>query len=159
MARPVEVTVNDTIFLITPMDAFEALEVFGDLQKDLLPAVGELLSLSLGAQAEQAEVLMSGAIEKLSEKLSGRQLKQWTDRLINADSVAVSMNGRDMRLDAAARAMVFKEFTDILELLFHVLKVNFASPLGRWLSRSGLDLSQLSANPLGAISQNSKESS
>ncbi|WP_368044556.1 phage tail assembly chaperone [Alcaligenes sp. NLF5-7] len=40
MARPVEVTVNDTIFLITPMDAFEALEVFGDLQKDLLPAVG-----------------------------------------------------------------------------------------------------------------------
>ncbi len=158
MARPVEDVVNDTIFLITPMDAFEALEVFGDLQKDLLPAIGELLALSLGAESEQGEVLMTGAIEKLSEKLSGRQLKHWTDRLINADSVAVSLNGRDMRLDAAARAMAFKEFTDILELLFHVLKVNFAAPLGRWLSRSGLDLSQLPASPLGAIGQKSNES-
>lgn len=162
MARPIEVTINETTFLITPMDAFQALEVFGDLQKDLLPAIGELVAVGFGTEGEASdngEQAMASAIEKLSMKLDGKQLKAWTDRLITQDSVAVSINGKDMALDAAARTMAFREFTDILELLFHVIKVNFAAPLGRWLSRSGLDLSRIQPGQLDAIARKSSGNS
>jgi len=160
MTRPVEVTVNDTAFFITPMDAFEALEVFGDLQKDLLPAIGDLLAVGLSEDGDdQGEQAMASAIEKLSSRLDGQQLKAWADRLITKDSIAVSINGKDMALDAVARTMAFREFTDILELLFHVIKVNFAGPLGRWLSRSGLDLSRIQPDQLGAIARKSSGNS
>lgn len=160
MTRPVEVTVNDTAFFITPMDAFEALEVFGDLQKDLLPAIGDLLAVGLGEDgADQGEQAMASAIEKLSSKLDGKQLKAWADRLITQDSIVVSINGKDMKLDAVARTMAFREFTDILELLFHVIRVNFVGPLGRWLSRSGLDLSRIQPDQLGAIARRSSGNS
>ncbi len=164
MARPIEVTINETTFFITPMDAFQALEVFGDLQKDLLPAIGELVAVGFGGEGEgeagdNREQAMASAIEKLSMKLDGKQLKAWTDRLITQDSVAVSINGKDMALDAAARTMAFREFTDILELLFHVIKVNFAGPLGRWLSRTGLDLSRIQPGQLGAIARKSSGNS
>lgn len=162
MARPIEVTINETTFFITPMDAFQALEVFGDLQKDLLPAIGELVAVGFGGEGEagdNGEQAMASAIEKLSMKLDGKQLKAWTDRLITQDSVAVSIHGKDMALDAAARTMAFREFTDILELLFHVIKVNFAGPLGRWLSRTGLDLSRIQPGQLGAIARKSSGNS
>lgn len=149
MAKPIEVEVNGTVFFITPMDAFEALAVFGDLQKDILPAVGDLITAvakDAGAQADDAA--MARAIEKLSGKLDGKQLKGWADRLLTKDSITVEINGADLPLDAAAKSMAFREFTDILELLRHVIKVNFAGPLGRWLSRSGLDLSQIKAGLL-----------
>ncbi|HRL22802.1 MAG TPA: hypothetical protein PLP85_13625 [Alcaligenes sp.] len=155
MARPVEVKVNESTFFITPMDAFEALEVFGDLQKDLLPAIGDLISAGLGQSEEQGGLAVASAIEKLSLKLDGKQLKTWVDRLVTADSVAVSINGQDMALDKAARALAFREFTEILELLFHVIKVNFAAPLGRWLSHFGLDLSLVKADQLARIAQKS----
>lgn len=144
MAKPVEVMVNDTVFFITPMDAYEALAVFGDLQKDVLPAVGGLF-------ADDSDTSMADSIAKLSAKLDGKQLQYWCDRLLTKDSIVVEINGNDMPLDMAARSMAFKEFTDILELLFHVIKVNFSGPLARWLSRSGLDLSQLQASLSGGI--------
>lgn len=149
MTKPIEVTVNGTVFFITPMDAFEALAVFGDLQKDILPAIGDLITAvakDAGAQADDAA--MARAIEKLSGKLDGKQLKGWADRLLTKDSITVEINGADLPLDAAAKSMAFREFTDILELLLHVIKVNFAGPLGRWLSRSGLDLSQIKSGLL-----------
>jgi hypothetical protein len=146
MAKPIEVTVNGTVFFITPMDAFEALAVFGDLQKDILPAVGDLITvIAKDADAQADDAAMACAIEKLSGKLDGKQLTRWADRLLTKDSITVEINGADLPLDAAAKSMAFREFTDILELLVQVIKVNFAGPLGRWLSRSGLDLSQIKA--------------
>jgi len=151
MAKPIEVTVGETVFFITPMDAFDALAAFGDLQKDILPALGDLISVAGGQ--DDGEAAMGKALEKLSGKLDGKQLKYWADRLLTPDTIAVEINGADRALDAAAKAMAFKEFTDILELMVHVIKVNFASPLGRWLSRSGLDLSQVQAGLSGVIGQ------
>lgn len=159
MAKPIEVVINDTTFFITPMDAFEALAVFGDLQKDVLPAVGDLLGSLARDDGGNDDAAMARALEKLSSKLDGKQLRQWADRLLTKDSISVELNGNDMQLDATAKVMAFKEFTDILELMLHVIKVNFAGPLARWLSRSGLDLSRATASLSGAIAPKSNPSS
>lgn len=137
--KPTEVTINDTAFLIQPLDAFEALAVFGDLQKDILPAAGGLIGLIGGeASEERDEAALADAIAKLSQRLDGKQLTAWANRLLTKDSISVEINGNLMPLDAAAKSMAFRGFTDILELLFHVIRVNFAGPLLAWASRIGL---------------------
>jgi len=152
LIKPTEVTINETTFLIQPLDAFEALAVFGDLQKDILPAAGGLVGL-LGGEASEArdEAAMAEAIAKLSRSLDGKQLTAWANRLLTKDNISVEINGSLMPLDAAAKSMAFKEFTDILELLFHVIRVNFASPLAGWLSRLGLGQKLAAAGLSGAI--------
>ncbi|MGB3276111.1 MAG: hypothetical protein WBA82_07980 [Castellaniella sp.] len=139
MAKPIEVTVSGTAFLIQPLDAFEALAIFGDLQKDILPAAGGLVSLLAGGQDDvRDEAAMAGAIAKLSQRLDGKQLIGWTNRLLTKDLISVELNGNLVPLDAAAKAMAFAEFTDVLELLFHALRVWFGRPLAAWVSRTGL---------------------
>lgn len=137
--KPTEVVVNETSFLVHPLDAFDALAVFGDLQKDILPAVGGLMSLlGDGSSEAQDEAALSDAITKLSERLDGRQLTSWANRLLTKENISVEINGNLMPLDAAAKSMAFKGFTDILELLFQVIRINFAGPLAGWLNRAGL---------------------
>lgn len=152
--KPTEVTINETAFLIQPLDAFEALAVFGDLQKDILPAAGGLLGL-IGGEASEArdEAALANAIAKLSQRLDGKQLTAWANRLLTQDSISVEINGNLMPLDAAAKSMAFREFTDILELLFHVLRVNFAGPLAGWLGRLGLGQKLQQAGLSGVIGQ------
>lgn len=146
MQKPVEVTIGGTVYLIQPLDAFTALGVFGDLQKDIMPAAGELLSSMAGNQQEEDEAALATAIARLSERLDGKQLKAWADRLLTKDNISVEINGNLMPLDAAAKAMAFTSFTDILELMFHALKAWFAAPLASWVSQLGLaqKLSQVS---------------
>lgn len=139
MQKPTEVTVGDTVYLIQPLDAFTALSIFGDLQKDILPAAGGLLSAMADEQGDDKdEQALATAIAKLSERLDGKQLRAWADRLLTKENISVEINGNLMPLDAAAKAMAFTCFTDILELMFHALKVWFAAPLASWVSRFGL---------------------
>ncbi len=152
--KPTEVTINDTAFLIQPLDAFEALAVFGDLQKDILPAAGGLIGLIGGEVSEERdEAALADAIAKLSQRLDGKQLTAWANRLLTKDSISVEINGNLMPLDAAAKSMAFREFTDILELLFHVIKVNFAGPLAGWLNRLGLGQKLTAGGLSGVIGQ------
>ncbi len=152
--KPTEVTINETAFLIQPLDAFEALAVFGDLQKDILPAAGGLIGL-IGDEVNEArdEAALADAIAKLSQRLDGKQLTAWANRLLTKDSISVEINGNLMPLDAAAKSMAFREFTDILELLFHVIKVNFAGPLAGWLNRLGLGQKLTAVGLSGVIGQ------
>lgn len=152
--KPTEVTINETAFLIQPLDAFEALAVFGDLQKDILPAAGGLIGLIGGEVSEERdEAALADAIAKLSQRLDGKQLTAWANRLLTKDSISVEINGNLMPLDAAAKSMAFGEFTDILELLFHVIKVNFAGPLAGWLNRLGLGQKLTAGGLSGVIGQ------
>lgn len=145
--KPVEIEVGGTTFYITRMDAFDALAAFGDLQKDVLPSVGGMIAAIAEGDLtdESADVAIADAITKLSTQLDGKQLKYWCDRLLAKERVSVEINGNVMPLDAVARPMAFTEFTDILELLFHVIKLEFGGPLASWLGRLGLDPSQLTA--------------
>lgn len=140
--KPVEVIVNDVTFIIHRMDAFDALAAFGDLQKDILPAIGGAFG-ALDNADDQAEAAMADAIAKLSKQLDGKQLKYWADRLLDKERVSAEVDGELKPLNAATRAEVFETFADILELMFHVIKLEFASPLAGWLDRLGLDPSQM----------------
>lgn len=142
--KPVEVTVRDTTFVIHPMDPFTALKTFGDLQKELLPAIGDLLTLGEAEKPDPEQ--MSKGIEKLSQKLDGKQLEYWSARLITKDSVFVEVNGSVVPVDASTRDLAFKEFTDILEVMWHVVRINFAGPLRAFLNRFGKDLSLVKAD-------------
>lgn len=135
--RPVEFEVAGVTFYVDRMDAFEALSTFGDLQKDLLPSLGGLLAL-LGDDDSASEDALSGAVAKLSQSLNGKQLEYWCDRLLTKDRVSVEVAGEVKKLDKATRLVVFESFTDILELLYHVIKMEFYAPLVSWLGRVGL---------------------
>lgn len=148
--KPVEVTVNGTAFLIQRMDAFEALAAFGDLQKDILPAIGGAFGALQGENDDQAEAAMADAIAKLSKQLDGKQLKYWADRLLSKERVSVEIEGDLRPLDAATRAEAFDTFADILELMFHVIKLEFAGPLAGWLARLGLDPGLMAKKSLSA---------
>ena len=154
MGKSTEVRIGDTLFIVHPLNAFEALEVFGDLQKELLPALGEMLGGALaGSVNVDTQEATARAIEKLSSRLSGAELVRWSKRLLTRDTVSVEINGNMLPLDEQTKQLAFAEFTDILELLSQVIRINFAGPLSGFLGRFGMDLRQLKAGGLSANSE------
>lgn len=143
------VQLGDNEFTIRRFNAFMQLEMFGDLQKELLPAVSELLLAvakkpeSEKDEAEEGRVMAEG-IAKLSAKLGGERLGYWSAKLIQPEYVFVSINGAEpVKLDKAMQSLAFQDFTEIATLMFEVIKFNFAGPLMGFLSRIGLDTSRM----------------
>ena len=136
-----EVTIGTTIFRISRFDPFRQLKLLGDLQKEVLPAAGSMMAAVFGGEGEaqaKDEQAMLQAFRDLSARLGGDALAGWADRLIDAELVTFELAGRDpQKLTAAHRGMAFSDFSEILELLFHVLEHNFAGPLVRWAGRFG----------------------
>lgn len=148
--RSITVEIGDNEYTINRINALDAWPMFGDLQKEFLPAISELIMTvakpaEASADSEEREGrVMAEAIAKISGNLSGDRLKYWTDRLLNGEYVFVSINGgQPVKLDGTAKAMAFQDFSAIPELLFHVIKFNFAGPLAGFLSRFGLDPSKI----------------
>ena len=147
------VIIGDNEFLIRRFNPFLAWEMFGDLQKELLPAVSELL-LAVAAKpqegkgtpadgADEGRVMAEG-ITKLSSKLGGERMKYWADRLFNPDYISVSINGNEpVKMDKAVAQLAFSDFTEIAQLVFEILKFNYAGPMAGFLSRIGLDTSRM----------------
>jgi hypothetical protein len=138
-----KVTISDVDFYITKIPPFEALPMFFDLQREVLPALGNLLSAfddkgsaAINAAAEDDGLVK--AFRELSERLDGRTVQKWVDLLLTEKYIAVTINGRDERLSATVRNLAFSDLGDILELLYHVIRFNFADFLERWAGRSGL---------------------
>lgn len=143
MSKPTEVVIGDTRFYITPLDPFVQLRLFGDLQREILPSVGGLLNHVLGKSGEadaSADAAGIAALRELSTRFDGAALERWAGLLLDAEYVAFETN--DMREPAKLRKSehrrAFPDMTYILELMFHVGKVNFAAPLARWASLTGL---------------------
>lgn len=132
----IEIKAAGTTFYYDRMDAFEALEAFGDLQKDVLPSLGGLLAL-MGDDDDAGEQALADSVAKLSQQLTGKQLKYWCDRLLTKDRVSVDIAGETHKLGQTERCQAFDQFTDILELLYHVLRIEFADPLVSWLGQLG----------------------
>src|SRR5690606_15242080 len=121
MSKPYEVTVGRTTFYIRRFDAFAALELFGDLQRDILPAAGGALAAVFGPEdGAKDEQAMLQAFRELSTTLDGKTLQAWADRLIDPDLVAYERDGAEpAKLDKRGREAAFEDFTEILELMFH----------------------------------------
>ncbi|WP_313378006.1 phage tail assembly chaperone [Achromobacter insolitus] len=141
MSRNLTVLIGATTFHISKFDAFRQMEILGDLQKEVLPAAGGVLAAVFGAgdggqgQDEQA---MAQAINELSQRLSGESLKKWANVLLDAELISFELDGRaPQKLTSAHRGMAFEDFSEILELMFHILRHNFAGPFGRWAGHFG----------------------
>lgn len=147
MIRPSKATICGVNFHILPFDPFHQLELFGDLQREILPHVGGVLSAALaksgeGEQAEADERAAIQAFRDLSNNFSGAVLKKWADLLIDPEYVSFddpnNPRGEPAKLSAVNRGLALPDFAAVLELMYHVGRVNFAGPLARWGALTGL---------------------
>lgn len=159
MARQ-EVVIGATTFYLQTFAPRDALRIFGDLQKELLPSLGGVLAAVASEDGGDInpETLLAG-IKSFSVSLDGKALDAWCDRLIDPERVTYEKNGKDARkLTKANMDDAFEDFAEILELLFHIIKLNFAGPLGRWLGLSGPGLKEKLGDQLESSNRNSSES-
>jgi hypothetical protein len=156
-----EVVIGTTIFRISRFDPFRQLKLLGDLQKEVLPAAGSMLTTAFGSDnptQERDESAMLNAFRELSAKLGGDALGGWAERLIDPELISFELVGREpQKLTAAHRGLAFTDYAEILELLFHILEHNFAGPLARWVGRFGPAREKL-ASLSGGSTQASNES-
>ncbi len=124
MAKPSSVEIGENTFYVDKLGAFDALKVFGDLQKDLLPALG-------GVMAENQDI--SASLARLSENLGGDQLEYWAKRLLDNGTVAYDAGTEALPLKFRDFDAVFADFSEIIELLVYVIRENFEGPLRQWL--------------------------
>ncbi len=161
MSATKQVVIGTTIFRISKFSAFEQLQLLGDLQKEVLPAAGSMLTAVFGGEGEaqaRDEQAMLQAFRDLSAKLGGDALMKWSGRLIHPELVTFELDGRGpQKLTEAHKAMAFGDFSEILELLFHILQHNFAGPLARWAGRFGPAREKL-ANLSAGLTRPSNES-
>ena len=152
MKEPVKREVDGVMFYIRPFDAFVQLKMFGDLQREILPSVGGVLNVSLASDAEGAKQDAEAikAFRDLSSNFSGDTLTRWAKMLLDEDHVSFEdANGSVKKLNRHNQGEALEDFSAILELMYHVGKLNFSDPLVRWASLSGLVLKlkdKLSAN-------------
>jgi hypothetical protein len=163
MARK-EAKIGAATFYINTFAPRDQLRIFGDLQKELLPSLGTLLAAATGNPAGEGsgdeERAIMDALRSFSGSLDGRALDAWCDRLIDSERVTFERPGKDPRkLTKAHMDDAFEDFAEILELLFHIIQLNFAGPLGRWLGLFGSGQGQSLAGLLGGSIQTSSASS
>jgi len=159
-----EVTIGQTTFYLTTFAPRDQLRIFGDLQKELLPSIGTLLAAAAaGAGDDEArldEGALLGALRAFSSSLDGKGLEAWCDKLIDSERVTFERGDRGaLKLTKTHMDGAFEDFAEILELLFHIIQMNFAGPLARWLDLSGSGLTGKLAGLLDGSSQSSSESS
>lgn len=162
MSAVKEVVIGTTVFRLSRFDPFRQLKLLGDLQKDVLPAAGSMLTAVFSgdgaADQPRDETAMLHAFRELSAKLGGDALAAWADRLIDPELVSFELAGREpQKLTTAHRGLAFADYSEILELLFHLLAHNFAGPLARWAGRFGPARAKL-ASLSGGSTQASNES-
>ena len=141
MKKPTIVTIGSNEFRITAFDPFRQLKLFGDLQKEVLPAVGGVINVAMskGQDGQADDKAGVEAFRELSSRFDGTQIMRWVELLLDQEYVFVSVDGADpIKLNKQVREDVFADFSEVLELIYHIGKVNFAAPLARWASLSGL---------------------
>jgi hypothetical protein len=136
-------------FYLRPMDPFKSLDLLGDLQKTVLPALGAALGkTNLGAAdgdeetapAQKESVTLSNllskeldvenALKQLSAAVSGAKLNDLLTRILNGDYISYGPYGdkdKVKKLDRAALASIYNgKLKGMFELAWQVLRVNYS---------------------------------
>lgn len=135
---PHDVTIGANTFHIRRFPPFDAMEVLGDLQKQFAgPLMGGMQAGAGGTE------IMLGGLAKLSADMDGKKLRAWAVKLLNPETVAVSVDGGPA--EKLTQAMVQKiglQPDEMVELCVEVVKHNFQGFSTRWsgLISSGLSL-------------------
>ncbi|QNS14572.1 phage tail assembly chaperone [Mannheimia bovis] len=142
-----EIQIGNTTFFVQKFSAMRQLEIFGDLQKTLLPSFGKLLN-GFGKNkeddekaAEESEKAFLDGLKSLSSQLDGKSLIALANQLILPDYVAFVRddfnNGNDSKLSKDKFDYAFDEMGDLVELVIFILKLNFSSFFTKYLTRLG----------------------
>ena len=133
------ISIGNTTFYLTKLPPRQAAVILGDLQRDLLPAVGGLLG-SMADEKEVDETAIADSIERFSKNLSGDRVSYWMDKLITPETVAFEKD--DGKVQKVTKANFDGAFDDpfvIFELIAKIIIFNFKEPLMAFLARSGLE--------------------
>ena len=116
-------------FAIRSFDPFLGLEILGELQKVLVPAIGGAAD---GLQKNTADgemiVAIGGALKQLSQSVSGKILRQSAELLLDSEYVAVKGKGDKSYLPAdkdKLAAIYWGRPFDMVALCIKVFEVNF----------------------------------
>lgn len=128
---------NNT-FNVRSMNPFDAVVLMGDLQKIVLPAVGDAFSAKQGGKnakevADMAvdffdkDIDLANVIKTFSGSFDGVQLQAMLERILNCEYITVKIgNNAEQRMD---KAMLLQLYTGnpfgMFELAWEVLKVNY----------------------------------
>lgn len=135
------VNIGNTTFYLTKLPPRQAAVLLGDLQRDLLPAVGGMIgSMAAEDKKEVDEKEIADSIDRFSKNLSGDRVSYWIDKLITSETVAFEKEG--VTLEKISKINFDSAFEDpfaIFELLAKIIIFNFKEPLMAFLARSGLE--------------------
>lgn len=144
MYERTEYRMGNDVFYIQQIPALEGLDVLGEVQKVLLPALGNAM---LGASAsEDASAKETGInvlymmIDSIPQHLDGATLKKLEKLLVSPDYIAVKVGGKGeaVSLDEDKVNEIFTgRVLDLIALMFKIFEVNFG------------DFSKLSGVPAG----------
>lgn len=142
MARE-EITIGSTTYFVQKFSAMKQIEIFGDLQKTLLPSFGQLLNgFGKNDAQEKSEQAFLDGLKGLSSQLDGKSLLALTNQLISPEHVTFVKdtynNGNDAKLTKDKFDAAFEDMGEVVELLIFVLKLNFSSFFSSFLDRLGL---------------------
>ncbi|OBW92980.1 phage tail assembly chaperone [Gallibacterium salpingitidis] len=152
MARQ-DVQIGASTFFVQKFSAMEQLRIFGDLQKSLVPALAKIIGIAegetpknatpeqLAEMAKQSAVNFTEGLQQLSSQLSGVELLKLADMLIKPELVTVQRddfnNGIDKKLHKNDFDLVFDDFSEIIELVIFILRLNFEPFFTKYLARLG----------------------
>ena len=119
---------GDYEFAIRRFDPFLGLEVLGELQKVLVPAIGGAADSHGEEKFGVTLAAIGGAITALSKSVSGKVLRQSAELLLNSEYVAVK--GKDKKDFVSAdkdtlSAIYWGRPFDMVALCVKVFEVNF----------------------------------
>lgn len=145
MFERTEYRMGQDIFYIQQIPALEGLDVLGEVQKVLLPALGNAL-LGASASSENAGAKETGInvlymmLDSIPQHLDGATLQKLEKLLVSPQYVAVKIGGKGeaVALDEDTINQIFTgRVLDLIALMFKIFEVNYG------------DFSKLSGVPAG----------
>lgn len=138
---PVLVEIGENTFSVRPMNPFAALNILGDLQKIIIPVIGNLAAIidsntKLDKITSVSDLLGAGidfskigqALSNASNEIDGQTICKLAQKLITKELISVEfMDGTQSKMDDEA---VIKAFTgkmsEMLQLIWKIAEVNYS---------------------------------
>ena len=135
MIDPKLVEIGKNTFGIKPMDPFTALAVLGDLQKVVLPVIGNLATVIDEKSANVDNIMEKGldfnkigpALSLAANNLDGQTIAKLAKKLITKELITVQFeDGTQSRMDDEAVSKAFTgNMAEMLQLIWKIVEVNY----------------------------------
>jgi hypothetical protein len=141
MAGRHELKLNGSTYYIRKYDAFLAIKILGDLQKQFLGPMVILMEASDENASPEAKMkFVADGIEKISHTLDGDTLVALAKRVLNPDFISVSIGSEptEKLTENILNRATDSNVADVVTIIAEVLKVNFTEVFTRGRTLIGL---------------------